>query len=134
MRILENTLKVNFIGLNKEKSNLWKSPSKKLISPLETPDSGIITIKVIKETPQTSKITTPNSKSIVRPLSSYPSIRFRPNSLKNLFREFSNSSKPLITTVLMWTFTDDTFYYNFIKNKDNRSAKRKVIFEQTLIT
>jgi len=34
----------------------------------------------------------------------------------------------------MWTLTNDTFYYNFIKNKDKRSAKSKITFRQTLTT
>ncbi len=33
-----------------------------------------------------------------------------------------------------WTLTDDTFYYNFIKNKDKELAKRKVTFGQTITT
>jgi len=35
---------------------------------------------------------------------------------------------------LIWITMDDTFYYNFIKNKDKGSVKRNVTFGQTLIT
>jgi len=34
----------------------------------------------------------------------------------------------------MWESTDDSFYYNILKNKNSKSAKRKVTFEQTLTT
>ena len=37
-------------------------------------------------------------------------------------------------TFLTWSFTDDTFYYNFIKNRDKGLAKRKVTFGQTFTT
>ncbi len=37
-------------------------------------------------------------------------------------------------TLPTWRTTDNTFYYNFIKNKNKGPAKRKVTFGQTLTT
>ncbi len=81
-------------------------------------------------------MTTPNSESYLKPLQTYTSLRFRANNIKNLFHEPSDSNKPitmLLSLFPIWTFTNDIFYYNFIKNKDKGSAKRKVTFRQTLI-
>jgi len=102
-------------------------PTEELISPLKTSNSGIITI--IKKT---SKTITSDSDPIFVPDQHYITLKFRSYNLNNLFKESSNRYKPITTifslSFFTWTSTDDLFYYNFVKNKDKGSAKRKVTF------
>ena len=118
--------------LNEEKYNPWKFlPIEKLISLSRTPNSGIIiTNKITKKIPET---TTPD-KSLRNIYEGTTTFRFGSNIENNPFRKPNGSSQPVVPTFPMWTSTDDTFYYNFIKNKNKGPAKRKVTFGQTLIT
>ncbi len=120
--IPKDTLEVNFIGLNKEESNPWKPLKEKLISSLGTPNSGIIiTNKTIRKTSETSK-------SEYNIYENTTTIRFGSKDLDNPFNQPSGSSKPVVPTFFTWTSMDNTFYYNFIKNKDKGLIKRKVTF------
>jgi len=86
---------VNFIGLNEEKSNPWKPSIKKLISPPGTSDSSIIISGSSKET---FKTITPDSESTLNIYQNTITLRFDAESLKNPFKESSDSSKLIIPT------------------------------------
>ena len=126
---MKNISRINFIGLNKKESNLWKLLKEKLISPSGIPDLDIIIAgRSSKKTPDTT-----TSDRLLRNIyDNTTTIRFGVESSENLFQEPSESRKSVIPILLMWTTIDDTFYYNFIKNKDKEPTKRKVIFGQTL--
>ena len=68
----------------------------------------------------------------------YTNLRFGLDSLDNPFEKTSSHYKPtnitFLSSFLIWTFIDDSFYYNLVKNKDKKLAKRKVTFGQTLTT
>jgi len=55
-------------------------------------------------------------------------LRFRPDREENPFNPIINY--PSLLTFPIWESTDDTYYYNLLKNKG--LAKRKVIFGQTI--
>jgi len=57
-------------------------------------------------------------------------LRFEPNRENIQFDPITNY--PLLLTFPTWESTDDTYYYNLLKNK--RFAKRKVTFGQTITT
>ncbi len=79
-----------------------------------------------KRTPETSETTILNrfSSDIYE---NTITVSFEPNIEDNSFRK-SCGSKPIVPTLLTWASINDTFYYNFIKNKDKGPAKRKVTF------
>ena len=105
----------------------------KLISPPRTPNSDIIIASnMIKETSETSETTTLD-RSYYDIYESTTIIRFEPDSKNNPFKEPSKN-KLIVPTFLTRSSTDDTFYYNLIKNKDKGLAKRKVTFRQILTT
>ncbi len=131
--ISENTSGVNFIGLN-EKSNPWEPSKEKLISPSEMPEStsNIIIMKITMKTSESSETTNRPLKNIYKGTSTF---RFRLNIEDNPF-VILNMQKEVTypSSFPTWTTIDDTFYYNFIKNKDKGSAKRKITFDQTFTT
>ena len=124
MEIPEDTLRINFIELNKKENNPWELLKEKFISPSKTPDidSIIVTSKTIKDTPD---------KLLRNIYKGTFTLRFRQNIEDNPFR--SSVKDPVLPTFPTWTSIDDTFYYNFL-NKDKGLAKRKVTFGQTLTT
>ncbi len=57
-------------------------------------------------------------------------LRFEPNRENIQFDPITNY--PLLLTFPTWESTDDTYYYNLLKNKE--PAKQKVTFGQTITT
>ncbi len=55
--------------------------------------------------------------------------RFRIDIEDNPFQQSGGNYKLILLTFLTWESTEDVYYYNILKNKDKRSAKRKVTFE-----
>src|SRR6266498_199719 len=124
--IPETTPGINALGLN-EKENPWKLPETgKLISPPGIPNT---------------ESQTPRGDELEDLLKNHPPPEV---PLKDLFAGTSNlrfgsdSERPLSERILIlptfstWESTDDTYYYNLLRNKG--SAKRKVTFGQTITT
>src|SRR6266542_1698396 len=124
--ISETTPGINAIGLNEEE-NPWKLPDTgKLISPPGTPNN---------------ESQTPKGEELEDLLKDYPSpdrplkdlfvgtsnLRFGPDPLRPLSERI-----PVLPTFPTWESTDDTYYYNLLRNK--RPGKRKVTFGQTITT
>ena len=59
-------------------------------------------------------------------------MRFEPNRQENLFSQPQSERISILPTFPTWKSTDDTYYYNFLRNKG--LAKRKVTFGQTITT
>ena len=57
-------------------------------------------------------------------------LKFGPDRRNNQFNPITNY--PPLLTFLTWESTDDTYYYNLLRNKG--PAKRKVTFRQTITT
>ena len=108
------------MSLDEEKSNPWiLSVTGKLISPLETSDTG------------TNTIPKGNTDRPLRDLYEGTSnFRFRPDFRDNPFDQPNRNQVPILSTFPTWESTDDVYYYNILKNKG--PAKRKVTFEQTI--
>src|SRR6266545_3851421 len=124
--IPETTPGINALGLNEEE-NPWKLPDTgKLISPLGTPNTESQTPKgeelkdLLKEYP-------PPDRPLKDPFVGTFNLRFGPNSLRPLSERI-----PVLPTFPTWESTDDTYYYNLLKNKG--PGKRKVTFGQTITT
>ncbi len=82
-----------------------------------------------------SKSTTSKGDLIFISNQYYTNLRFVQSNLNNLFKELSNSFKPITTFLSLfptWTFMDNPFYFNLTKNKNKGLAKRKITFGQTL--
>ncbi len=69
-------------------------------------------------------------KLLNKPYESTSNLRFRPDKEENPFQ--STSQIIVLSTFPTWESTDDTYYYNILKNKE--SAKRKVTFGQMITT
>src|SRR6266542_541331 len=128
--ILETTPGINAIGLNEEK-NPWKpSDTGKLISPPGTPNTEIQTPKGEDIEDLLEKEPPPE-----RPLKDFyegtSTLRFGPTGKDNQFNPITNY--PPLLTFPTWESTDDVYYYNILKRKQE-PAKRKVTFGQTITT
>src|SRR6266542_1108836 len=124
--IPETTPGINAIGLNEEE-NPWKLPNTgKLISPPGTPipesqtPRGDETEDLLKDYP-------PPDRPLKDPFIGTSNLRFGPDPLRPLSERI-----PILPTFPTWESTDDTYYYNLLRNKG--PGKRKVIFEQTITT
>src|SRR6266498_2511442 len=119
--IPETTPGINALGLN-EKENPWKSPDTgKLISPPGTPNNESQTPKgdnledLLKDYP-------PPDRPLKDPFAGTSNLRFGPDPLSERI--------PILPTFPTWESTDDTYYYNLLRNKG--PGKRKVTFGQTI--
>ena len=121
---------INAIGLN-EKENPWKPlDTGKLISPPGTPNTE-------SQTPKGENLEgiLKNYLPPDRPLEDLfigtSDLRFGPNREEDLIRPLSERI-PILPTFSTWESTDDTYYYNLLKNRG--LGKRKVTFGQTITT
>src|SRR6266540_3913517 len=124
--IPETTSGINAIGLNEEE-NPWKPPDTgKLISPSGTPNTE-------SQTPRGDEIEDllknypPPEVPLKNPFAGTSNLRFGPDPLELLSERI-----PILPTFPTWESTDDTYYYNLLRNKG--LAKRKVTFGQTITT
>ena len=122
--IPETTPGINAIGLNEEE-NPWKPPDvEKLISPPGTP---------IPETPKGDEVEDliknypPSDKPLRDPFVGTSNLRFGPDPLRPLSERI-----PILPIFPTWESTDDTYYYNLLRNKG--PGKRKVTLGQTITT
>src|SRR6266542_487644 len=129
--ISKTTPEINAIGLNEEE-NPWKPPDiGKLISPPGTPNTESQTPKG-EELEDLLKNHLPPKEPLRDPFIRTSNIRFGPN------RKEDSVIKPLSEQILVlptfptWESTEDTYYYNLLRNKE--PAKRKVTFRQTITT
>ena len=129
--IPETTSGINAIGLNEEE-NSWKPPDTgKLISPPGTPDTEPQTSRGEDIEDLLDKV--PPERKLLKDLYEGTSnLRFGPDREENLFSRPLSERIPILPTFPTWESTDDTYYYNLLKNKG--SAKRKVTFGQTITT
>src|SRR6266496_1852081 len=124
--IPETTPGINAIGLNKEE-NPWKPPDTgKLISPPGT-------LNTESQTPRGDEVEDflknypPPEEPLKNPFVGTSNLRFEPDPLRPLSERI-----PILPTFPTWESTDDTYYYNLLKNKG--PGKRKVTFGQTITT
>src|SRR6266542_916973 len=124
--IPETTPEINALGLNEEE-NPWKSPDTgKLISPPGTPNTESQTPKG-DELEDFLKNYPPPDSPLKDPFVGTSNLRFGPDPLRPLTERI-----PILPTFPIWESTDDTYYYNLLRNKG--SGKRKVTFGQTITT
>src|SRR6266542_795781 len=124
--IPETTPGINAIGLNEEK-NPWKPPDTgKLISPPGTPNTESQTPRR-DELEDLLKNHPPPEVPLKDPFAGTSNLRFGPDPLQPLSERI-----PILSTFPTWESTDDTYYYNLLRNKG--PAKRKVTFGQTITT
>ncbi len=124
--IPETTPGINAIGLNEEE-NPWKPPDTgKLISPPGTPNTESQTPKG-DEVEDLLKNYPPPDEPLKNPFVGTSNLRFGPDPLRPLSERI-----PVLPTFPTWESTDDTYYYNLLKNKG--PGKRKVTFGQTITT
>src|SRR6266511_769902 len=124
--IPETTPGINAIGLNEEE-NPWKPPDTgKLISPPGTPNTESQTPRG-DEVEDFLKNYPPPEEPLKNPFVGTSNLRFEPDPLRPLSERI-----PILPTFPTWESTDDTYYYNLLKNKG--PAKRKVTFGQTIMT
>src|SRR6266511_405982 len=123
--IPETTPGINAIGLNEE--NPWKPPDTgKLISPPGTPTPE-------PQTPRGDKVEDllknypPPENTQKNPFVRTSNLRFGPDPNRPLSERI-----PIVPTFPTWESTDDTYYYNLLRNKG--PGKRKVTFGQTITT
>src|SRR6266498_2173789 len=117
---------INAIGLNEEE-NPWKPPDTgKLISPPGTPNTESQTPKG-DEVEDLLKNYPPPEVSLKDLFARTSNLRFGPDSERPLSERI-----PILPTFSTWESTDDTYYYNLLRNKG--PAKRKVTFGQTITT
>src|SRR6266542_4321391 len=125
INIPETTPGINAIGLNEK--NPWKPPDTgKLISLPGTPNTEPQTPKgdeledLLKDYP-------PPDNPLKDPFVGTSNLRFGSDSLRPLSERI-----PVLPTFPTWESTDDTYYYNLLRNKG--PGKRKVTFERTITT
>src|SRR6266498_4483148 len=129
--IPENTSGINAIGLNEEE-NPWKSPDTgKLISLPGTPNTESQTPKG-EELEDLLKNYLPPERPLKDPFVGTSNLGFGPNQDKDLYIKPLSERIPILLTFPTWESTDDTYYYNLLRNKG--PAKRKVTFGQTITT
>src|SRR6266498_1476603 len=127
--ISETTPGINAIGLNEK--NPWKPPDTgKLISPPGTPNTESQTSKG-EELENLLKNYPPPEVPLKDPFVGTSNLRFGPNREEDPIRPLSERI-PILPTFPTWKSTDDTYYYNLLRNKG--LAKRKVTFRQTITT
>src|SRR6266498_946370 len=125
--IPETTPGINAIGLNEEEENPWKPPdTEKLISPPGTPNTESQTPRG-DELEDLLKNYPPPEVPLKDPFIGTSNLRFGPDP-----REPLSERIPVLPTFPTWESTDDTYYYNLLRNKG--PAKRKVTFGQTIMT
>jgi len=116
---------INAIGLNEEE-NPWKPPDTgKLISPSGTPNTE-------SQTPKGEDLEDlfEREKPLRNLYEGTSTLRFGPDSRNNQFDPITNYLP--LPTFPTWESTEDTYYYNLLRNKG--PAKRKVTFGQTITT
>src|SRR6266542_3698725 len=124
--IPETTPEINAIGLNEEE-NPWKPPDTgKLISPPGTPNTESQTPKGDELEDLLKNYPSPDTP-LKDPFERTSNIRFGPDPLRPLSERI-----PITLTFPTWESTDDTYYYNLLRNKG--PGKRKVTFGQTITT
>src|SRR6266511_1216002 len=124
--IPETTPGINAIGLNEEEDP-WKLPDTgTLISPPGTPNTESQTPRG-DELEDLLKNYPPPEVPLKDPFVGTSNLRFRPDREQPLSERI-----PILPIFLTWESTDDTYYYNLLKNKG--PAKRKVTFGQTIMT
>src|SRR6266511_2065429 len=124
--IPETTPGINAIGLNEEE-NPWKPPdTSKLISHPGTPNTESQTPKR-DEVEDLLKNYPPPDEPLKNPFVGTSNLRFGPDPLRPLSERI-----PILPTFPTWESTNDTYYYNLLRNK--RPGKRKVTFGQTITT
>src|SRR6266540_1683805 len=129
--IPEITSGINAIGLNEEE-NPWKPPDTgKLISHPGTPNTESQTPKgedledLLREEPS-------SERSLRNPYEGTSNLRFGPDREESPFNKPLSEWIPILPTFLTWESTDDTYYYNLLRNKG--LEKRKVTFGQIITT
>src|SRR6266498_2600816 len=128
--IPETTPGINAIGLNEEE-NPWKPPDiGKLISPPGTPNTESQTPRG-EDLKELLRREPPPKKPLKDLQEGTSNLRFGPNREEDPFRPLSERI-PILPTFPTWESTDDTYYYNLLRNKE--LAKRKVTFRQTITT
>src|SRR6266540_1193071 len=129
--ISETTPGINAIGLNEEE-NPWKPPDTgKLISPSGTPNTEFQTPKG-EDIEDLLRNELPSEKPLLDLFEGTSNLRFGPNREENLFSRPLSERIPILPTFPTWESTDDTYYYNLLRNKE--LARRKVTFGQTITT
>src|SRR6266545_5021915 len=124
--IPETTPGINAIGLNEEE-NPWKPPDTgKLISPSGTPNTESQTPRGDEVEDLLKNYPLPE-EPLKDPFAGTSSFRFGPDSE----RPFSERI-PILPTFPTWESTDNTYYYNLLRNKG--PEKRKVTFGQNITT
>src|SRR6266540_3386745 len=127
--IPEITLEINAIGLN-EKENSWKPPDiGKLISPLGTSNKESQTPKG-EDLEDLLRNETPSEKPLRNLYEGTSNLRFGSNREENPYNKLFSERIPILPTFPTWESTDDTYYYNLLRNK--RLGKKKVTFGQTI--
>src|SRR6266540_3543783 len=112
--ISETTSEINAIGLNEEK-NPWKLPdTSKLISPSGTSNTESQTPKG-EDLEDLLKKYLPE-KPLKDPFIGTSNLRFGPNREEDPIRPLSERI-PILPTFPTWESTDDTYYYNLLKNR-----------------
>src|SRR6266540_3213081 len=128
--IPETTPGINAIGLNEEKKP-WKPPDTgKLISPPGSPNTESQTPKG-EELEDLLKYYFPPDRPLKDPFVGTSNLRFGPNREEDPIRSLSERI-PILPTFPTWESTNDTYYYNLLRNKG--LAKRKITFGQTITT
>ena len=96
LSILEDTLGINFIGLNEEEENPWEFPVGKLISLLGTSDmrSIIVPNKTTKDIP----LETTTDRPLRSLYEGTSTLRFGPDIEDNPFCQSSGGHKPVVST------------------------------------
>src|SRR6266540_3960774 len=129
--IPETTPGINAIGLNEEE-NPWKPPDTgKLISPPRTPNTESQTPRG-DELEDLLKNHPPSEVPLKDPFAGTSNLRFGPDREEESVIKLLSGRIPIIPTFPTWESTDDTYYYNLLRNKG--PAKRKVTFGQTITT
>src|SRR6266511_3648046 len=124
--IPETTPGINALGLNEEE-NPWKLPDiGKLISPSGTPNTESQTPRG-DELEDLLKNHPPPEVPLKDPFAGTSNLRFGPDSKRPLSERI-----PIYLTFPTWESTDDTYYYNLLRNKG--LGRRKVTFGQTITT
>ncbi len=90
----------------------------------------LTTVTPKKKIPQGVPLEELLDQSVKDPFEGGSNLRFGPDRTNNRFDPITNYS--LLLTFPTWESTDDTYYYNLLKNKG--PVKRKVTFGQTITT
>ena len=114
-----------------EEENPWKPlDTGKLISPPGTPNTESQTPKG-EDLEDLLRSHPPSEKPLKDIYEGTTNLRFGSDRQKNLFQSISRV--PILPTFPTWESTDNLYYYNILKKKEE-PAKRKVTFGQTITT